>query len=420
MRLSKQLIVEVIIVSGLIVIALFLLNNFQKPISFNNGLGWDGADYYKAAEDIINNRTPEARGPFVFRIGTPLVVSLLFPDNPSYGFKIVNISASVLSLFALWIFLYLTVKSKILRLLLFISYLTYWQSPLRLTFFYPYHTDPLAVFFLFLALIFAYQFYKTKRNLFFYLLVCGTAIGVIFREIVLIPSIILLVLNLKISFNQSKFKVYLNNKFLIIPIVVGLFEIIIISLLVKSTNDYSFFNSAVGWIYRKSILMYIHSLFFAFGFLLVIPIYFYKSSLAFFKEEKFFSVMLVFGFVLSYAGGSDTERLAFWFAPAVFVLVARVIQSNIELIKNIFFIILIILLQLISNRAFFATPDYNDTLVSKFPFLTPIADSFPFFDMMAVHGNQRIILISAVQYFLMALILIFILFFIEKRVTKRL
>lgn len=117
---------------------------------------------------------------------------------------------------------------------------------------------------------------------------------------------------------------------------------------------------------------------------------------------------------VSYAGGSDTERLIMWGIPGIYLMLSSVIISNKETIMSKLLITVLIISQLLSNRAFFLTPDYNENEVSVFPFLTPITNNFPYLDLWVIHANSRFILISAIEYFLLSLLITFLLKFSNK------
>jgi len=401
---------ELLIITIIIVINLLFGILFQPQITHNEGLGWDGRDYYKVALDFKNNNFPEARAPFVYRMGTPILVSQFFPNDMQFGFKIINLSASILAFFALWYFLLIAGSNSLLRVLLMLSYITYWQNPMRMTFFYPIHSDPVAVLFLFINLIIAYKIYLNKNNRYIILLTISTFISTFFREITLIPAFVLFLSSIK---NERKLKLDLESK-LFIPVISGIIVIIITHLIGKATDSYSFFNSAIGWIYRKSTIMYIHSIMLSVGPIAIFGFYFYKDSKRFLSGNKFILYFLLSVLFVSYAGGSDTERLIMWGVPGIYFLLANVIYVNKQFLMSKFLITVVIISQLISNRAFLVTPDFNENALSAFPFLTPFTNDFRVLDLWVIHANSRFILISAIEYAILAIIIIFLLKFLNK------
>jgi hypothetical protein len=135
-------------------LALFLLINwtsliFQDPISLNGGQGWDGVSYVKVARQLAAHQTPGADAPFVYRIGTPLLVSIYFENDILFGFKVINLIANLITtvLFVFW--LRLNLNDWKIRLLLTALFLLMWHGPIRFVYYYAAYTDP----WLFVALL---------------------------------------------------------------------------------------------------------------------------------------------------------------------------------------------------------------------------------------------------------------------------
>ncbi len=117
----------------LILVTAFLLVNilgqiFQKPISLNNGKGWDGIVYYSVAEQFLKGQQPRAGAPFVYRIGTPVLVSLFFKEDLLLGFKIVNLIANGITVFLLLFWLRLNLLAWEVRVILVLLFITQWHG----------------------------------------------------------------------------------------------------------------------------------------------------------------------------------------------------------------------------------------------------------------------------------------------------
>ena len=94
----------------LIVLAVFLVTNlasqiFQPPITYNNGQSFDGVFYARMAYQISAGLPISTEAPFVYRIGTPFLVSIISKDHLVLGFKAANILANLLAtlLFIFWL-----------------------------------------------------------------------------------------------------------------------------------------------------------------------------------------------------------------------------------------------------------------------------------------------------------------------------
>jgi len=67
----------------------------------------------------------------------------------------------------------------------------------------------------------------------------------------------------------------------------------------------------------------------------------------------------------------------------------------------------LVITQLISMRAFLLIPDEPSNYQSVIPFLTPLTNEFPLFDLWSWHGNVKMNIISFVQYIFLYGILYF-------------
>ncbi|PKL86383.1 MAG: hypothetical protein CVV22_02635 [Ignavibacteriae bacterium HGW-Ignavibacteriae-1] len=388
------------IVSLLILAYLIVGFTFQKQISQNEGKGFDGVYYYQLATDFVNNETPTAKSPFVYRIGTPYVVSVFFPNDLMTGFKAINLVFAVFSIFLLLVFLRLYIDDERIIVLLVALYIIYWQAPLRLSIYYPVHTDPASITFMLASLIAVTNIIrdKSKRgNLI--LLTLLTGVGVLFREICLVPAMALAFSSF-VSLKEQKFALNFPQKKQLtyfIPMIIGLLGYFIILLFVNKSDDSTFFGATLGWLYEKSASKYLHALMMAFGPILILAIYNIRNGIQFLKSEPHLLFFVVAMLLVGWVGGSDTERLLYWSMPVVYILIGKFLSERGKLL-NWQIIALIAITQLISTRAFLFIPDYPNDFSSVIPFLTPLTNEFPLFDLWSWHGNQKMNIFSFIQY----------------------
>jgi hypothetical protein len=410
---------EILIAVVIIAIVNIFSYYFQPVISFNDGKGMDGVEYCKIAEDFTAGIKPETRAPFVYRIGTPFLVSIFFQDNLVFGFKIINIIAGSLIPIALLFWISLYFHSTILRLIPILLYSLTWHSPLRLSWYYPVHTDPAAIFILLILMIFLFYLNRNIKNEMdkpkfskWYLFISFTLltyIGIFFREICLIPALIFALSSIKINFIKQdilKSRIRLVNYKFLFPLFFGLLGVIIVHYIANKTNSYSFFAAAFSWIYRKSIFMNFHALLIAFGPIIFLPIISYKDSLKYLIERKDLLIFLIIIFIMGFAGGSDTERILYWSFPVVYLLLINSIIENKHNFKSTIFIILIFIGQIINMRILWATPDYPNNYPSVMPVLTPLTDKFPLLDLWTWHGDLKVNLVSFAGYIVLFVIVI--------------
>jgi hypothetical protein len=414
--------IEILFTILLVLTVNFISYKYQYQISHNNGMGMDGVEYYKIADDFNNNLTPEARAPFVYRIGTPYLAHLVSPTDLILGFKIINIVSGSLIPIVLLFWISLFSRQKYIRLLIIVLFSLTWHSPLRLSWYYPVHSDPLAILVMLklLVLLHFILIKQSNRNLLITSFSILTVAGVFIREICLIPSVLLIISDLDffiLKEDLKKSRVYLKNKLYIFPFILGMIVILILHLTVHKNNSYSFINAAYGWIYRKSLLMYLHSWLLAFGPVLFIIIYKWRDSLRFLKLSKISSAFIIILSFMGLAGGSDTERLLYWSMPVIYIMLASVINSNINLFKGKFLIIYLSILQLINMRVFWLIPDYPNNSKSILPFLTPMDSKFPLLDLWVWHADLKVNLVSFAGYIISFLVFILIVRYREKRIS---
>ncbi|MBX3042839.1 MAG: hypothetical protein KIT33_11965 [Candidatus Kapabacteria bacterium] len=421
-----------IIITALLVIAVNVLSyHFQNEITYNEGSGFDGVEYHKIAEDFAKGNTPTARAPFVYRVGTPFLASIVSPDDILYGFRIVNITAGSLIPFALLFWLSLYFKNIYHRIIPVFLFAGAWHSPLRLSWFYPVHSDPVSVLLTLILLIVLYNIFSNSGNKKFSIILFSilTFISVFVREIGLIPALVFILASISVSkrdnnLTKNKLLSYLpiikfTDKSGLIPFLSGIAGIIIIRFLVESSSSYSFVNSAFSWIYRKSLFMYLHSWLLAFGPVLFIVIYKWKYAYIYMKNNKLSAYFMILIAILGLAGGSDTERLVYWSMPVVYIMIMR-IASEFDVFKSKLIFWYLTVLQIINMRLFWATPDYPNDFPSKISFLTPIGSDFPLLDLWTWHGDLKVNLISFAGYIISFLVFAGIVHYTDKNSSKKL
>lgn len=418
MKLNKLNFYEILIIPLIFIIVNLMSSLFQSQVTYNEGKGWDGVDYYKVAEDIKSHKKIEAKAPFVYRIGTSLIVAKLFPNDLMTGFKIINIAASALIVVLLLLFLALFINSAILRILFVSMFIGNWLSPVRMIYYAPVDSDPLSLAII-LALTIFILINKDSINLFkIILLSILTFLSVFVREICIIPAIVLLFLNNPLFIDKDKFYRICIKKIdftRIIPLLSGLIALIVLQLIATKTNDYNYISTAMKWAYKKSLIMYVHSWFIAFGPIIVILIYDWKLVKGYLAENQHLMIFMVLYVLLSFIGGTDTERLIYWSMPVTFLLIGKCIEKNPDLYKYPFFWGIIAAVTAISQRYFWILPDFPNNYPSVKPLFTPMTNKFQLLDLWTMHGESWINGISSAEYFFIAIILIYLLW---KRMAK--
>lgn len=402
---TYRLYIEVIIISIAILLAFTSSLLLQEPIKFNNGLGWDGEKYHQIATQMLNNQEISSKAPFVYRVGTPWLSVELFGADLKNSFVQLN------TIFALFLpfFVYYFIKSKFinsgLATLAALIYIGFWHSPLNFLNFYPYYVDPAALFFLFLGIIISTGNLDLKYKVI--LLTLTSGLGTIFREIAAIPAIVFYLnyiihqadikSNFAELFSKATFaKLFANDSLIrLIPTIISAIVYFTIVLNVTPTNSYKFWNAALDVFYNKSLVNYLHSLLIAYGPIVFIAFFNLKSLATLLRANKIEALYLYIFLILALIGGADTERIAFFGAPIVFFFLAKLVE--LDEVKNLTYFSVLVATMIISMRLFLALPtDVSD--VHTYPIITQFSLDFSYLDLYASHADNKVKLVSFLEY----------------------
>lgn len=363
----------------------------QPEISYNNGLGWDGVNYHQMAEQITNGEQISTKAPFVSRVGLPNLVAKVYPDNIKSGFLYLNWFFSILNSILLALLLARFINRKWVIYLLVFLYITQWHGYHRFGSFYPVQVDPLAILLILTSLLVLLKRGITLLDII--LLSVITLLGTFVREIVVIPSV-LIIAKAYFYYKKSKFTealevnlIQVNKYLLALPLVIFLIIYAIVALSVEPTNSHKFYNAAADMLYTKSLFRFFHSWIVAYGAVIILPALFYRQTIDYLKQHKIMATYLAIIIVFSYVGGADTERIAYWGFPVVFILAAKVLDT-IELTKaNKNFLYALLLIQVVSQRLFSIIPDFPSDCNSTTVLLTPIGNCFPYLNLFPAHSE---------------------------------
>jgi hypothetical protein len=339
---------------------------FQEPWTYNEGLGWDGAQYVALASQC--GREPmRASEPFAYRIGAPCLAALL-PWSPKHALWIVNAAASVLLLLLLDVWLRRHVERRILPWLL-AGFALHWLTPLRHVWWYPTYIDPLALCAMLGALLLV-----QRRWLF--VAVCFA--GALIRETMLIvPAGILAgqVLRELSRTTPLDSQRRLRDTTLLrtaVGITACLAAAVLTRLVVTPTTDYWMLDSALYWAYEKPLPRYVLALFITFGPALVLLALQPRAVRAYFKTNPEQGAILLLVLALAWIGGTDTERFLLWGSPIVLALLGKAAE-HMKWREARGPAVLLLVGQAINGRWFVTTPDHVLNEVPRhWPLLTPI------------------------------------------------
>ena len=448
-----------------IILSVFLVTNiasqvFQLHITFNNGQSFDGVFYYRVAYQFSKGIKPSSEAPFVYRLGTPFLVSVFFKNDLLFGFKPVNITANLLSTILLVFWLRLHLHDWRIRTLLVALFITQWHGPVRFTYYDPAFTDPWLFVFLLIGLIGIQKIKGLSDNsvnvespgfgdvsvrirasrahipksgssprslIGIGWLGVVSLIGVVFREVVLIVPLALAFITNPIPLLQEITSPLTKQHILklvkrpyvpaIVPVVLGLAGIFLVRSLASQTNDYSFAKTAFDWAYDKPVLTYIHAYFITYGPLIIIPVYFWRRTVNLLWNNQHMLVYLVGFMVLGWIGGSDTERFLFWAMPVVYLLIGIELEENKNLFKSPWLILLLTASTICSQRLFWTVADFPNIFKTPVPMLSILSNKFQYLDLWSWFAARSVQAISLLEYLLLSALL---LLWLKRRAQHRL
>lgn len=389
-------------------VALFIGMNlfshfYQVPIAINEGKGFDGVHYYKITEDLKQGLRPEAYAPFVYRMGLPFLIAKFGSHDIFKSFGLINLMANSISLLLIILWVRKFHKIDLVSVLAISIFILHWHSPVRYCYFYPITLDPLSMMITLLGLFQVYLLKEKYSNSKLLVFVLYSILSVSVREVCLLPAIALIFIN-------QPFKK--GNRFILayyVPLLFGAITFLLLKNYGIQTNDYSGFVTALKWIYKKSLIMYLHAWFISFGTIIAVIIYFYKDCLAFFKNRQellvFFIVSAIFGLI----GGTDQARILFWSFPVTILLIIEVINKNKKYMQDKFVLLILLVSQVLSMRVFYPLPEHPNEYGTKIPLYAIQGTDFNFLNLYTIHGDSLTNGISAFQYFLTAIVIFFLL-----------
>lgn len=384
------------------VITIALSHLVQPEISYNSGLGWDGVNYHLMSEQFAKDEQISTKAPFVYRIGVPYLVAKFFPANLKSGFLYLNWIFSILNSVLLALLLARFLNRKWVVYLLVFFYVTQWHGYHRFGSFYPVQVDPLAITLILASLLVLLK--KGITTLEVIIITILSLMGAYVREIVAIPAVLLM---MKAYFYSKKDKftelnepvaersrstssvnlIQVHSFLTYVPFILFMGLYVYIRLSVEPTNSHKFYNAAADMLYTKSLFRFFHSWIVAYGAILILPALFYKQTWNYMKQHKIMATYLAIIIIFSYIGGADTERIAYWAFPVVFIFAGKILDE-IELSRpNKNFLYALLIIQIVSQRLFNIIPDYPSLCDKTIVLLTPIGNCFPYLNLFPAHSE---------------------------------
>ncbi|GAA0873079.1 hypothetical protein GCM10009117_22260 [Gangjinia marincola] len=407
------------VIVGMVYIALLLSYFYtQDRIEYANGQGMDGVKYFTTTLQMMESQPIVNKAPYVYRLVPPYLAAQL-PFGILDNFLIINWIATLMSCLLLFGYAKVMLKNAVPAFLITLYFMLHWSGYLRLYTYYPANCDTVAMVFIMLSLIMLrllHQGFTWWKYLLFCIILF---VGVFTREFIAFFAFGVLLMNQPIQYNDGIFKV---RKIRLIRQVgltavsfgIGLIGVYITHQLVTALPDqaskYGFLRTIYITMHSKSIFMLITAYFYVFGVLWIPLIYFYKTTLDFFKSQKYLIPLSLLSIVIAWFGGGDTERFIIWFLPITFLVIARVWMTHWKTLKSAWILIPTLISLLFTTRVFLDIPQalVKDTDMTALPFFTVVQNQ-DFVDLLSYAGQKEIITATLVQYLALSAYMVFML-----------
>jgi hypothetical protein len=330
---------------------------FQRPLTYNGGLGWDGAQYVQLATQCGRQRM-QALEPFVYRVGAPCLAALL-PVPPKYALWAINVGASIGLLLLLSVWLRRHVADAIVPWLI-VFFAAHWLSPLRYTWWYPTYVDPLALCAMVAALL-----AQHRRWLFVAVCVAGAAV----RETMIVVPLSLLAGALIGSAAGRQ------RRDAVVTAAAGVLACAAAALAIRAVvtpaSDYWMLDAAYYWTYEKPLPRYLLAAAITFGPIGAVVMAGRHAAWLWIETHRGEALIVAMVLVLAWVGGSDTERFMIWAMPVVLVLAGRA-AATVDWKRHRLLIGVLVAAAALNGRWLLPTPDFVEHVPRAWPLLTPV------------------------------------------------
>jgi hypothetical protein len=335
----------------------------------------DGTQYHSMAmQYAAGARVVTAEGPFVTRIATPWLASRLDPIVRTFmpdrleliieeanglkgfpGFYAVNILASIAATILLYRYVRGFVHQAWLRLLLMTLWVIQWHGPVRFTYFYPAHVDPLFVATLFGGLLLVERSEATRLSSASVAVFAVTLVSAFCRETALLIPMMFGVRHWRTILNPTRPG---DRLWLVLPAFGCVLALLIIRALTVPDPPSDPLATAAQMLREKPVFTWLLAWFFAFGPVTVaIIIAGWRRVRETLRRRPHFVFYLAVCGDLAFFGGTDTERILVWAWPVVLVLLGAAIDENAHVFaRNPALAAILCGIALISARIFWPIP----------------------------------------------------------------
>lgn len=316
----------------------------------------DAVQYYLMAEQMAAREVPFAEVPYVYRLGVPWIVSRVSPVDPMAGFFVVNVACGLVAAALLSLWLRHGVERLTVRLGLVTCFAAAWHGPVRYVHYNNGYVDPLFLVCVILALAAIESFNRHGSLATLAVLTTLSLVGAFVREtMVLLPVSALAASPSGPAANS--WRAPLQPSWLRAwPVAAAVAGIAITHSVVVTDTERSFVSAAAQWV-RKPPTAYLLAWFTAYGPALALLFFDWRNVGRDLGERRHVAVYLGLCAALAFFGGSDTERFLFWAMPVVYLLIGRVVERRLSIVRGPMVAGALLVGQAVSERIFWAIPD---------------------------------------------------------------
>jgi hypothetical protein len=328
---------------------------------------WDSDEYYWMTYTMAMHQPIRASAPWVYRVLVPWLASvpsrvLLTRGYPyyvlAYPYYAINVAAAFITTILLIVWLRRFVESRVIRLIIVALFLAEWHGPARFVYFYPMYVDPPFIAFLLGGLMLIERGREDAPGSISPLLTAVCVLGTLCREsMILIPLTFIVAHN---PFATRPGASHWRRDFaaLCAPLVGSFVALAFAHAVVAPKFAYATSEGAAAMLKQKPIFTWVLAWFITFGPAVIAVICCdARRTLRFLRDRPHLLFYLGACAVLSFFGGTDTERVLFWALPVVYVLAARAAEQHRAVLTNVALLTVLGLSQAISERVFWPIPD---------------------------------------------------------------
>jgi hypothetical protein len=242
-----------------------------------------------------------------------------------------------------------------------------------------------------------------------------SAVGVLFREIVLlVPIAFLFARNPTIAHRLDFPFLRLTNVprwSQWIPLVLGAVALMWVQEFVVPTDQaFSASQHLMERAYDRRLITYALGWVVAFGPALFVVLFDYRTAVGFLSRHKAFLVYTVGVALVGWAASFESERHALnWGAPIVYLLLGLTIERHMSWFRSAALVSFLVVTQAVINRVFWVVPqpdgDYRDVLPTVL--LTPLGEGASYLHLFPDYLASRAVWLQSAEYAALGAILLF-------------